>query len=400
MNCDGYSRRSFLQFSAMAVGAAVAGSGFGKCWGALGDDRKVAIYRDKAMGCFMGAAIADAMGGPVECQHYKRIAKMYPDFEDLLPYRNPPGILNLNPGYALGSAAGNITDDTYIRLDLARYVTGNEPPYTAKGFAEWLVEHGDFSNWWKVAVRPLKRIEAGEIDAERAGLEHKQGGGGGWWQPIAMLYAGDPKGASEVVSDMCRIWKAPLERDILSSVVAGQAVAFKANSTVDSVVEAVLADSGVLAKKLFGRAVEIARKAKSRQELYEQLYKHCLVTECSKEVDGPMPPHVEPKAYAERFYSGILFAEQQPLALAYFVYGGGDPKKTVLTAVKGGRDADSIATNSASWLGALYGRSVWPDKWLRTVQEANLERVNLVEAGEKVIQRAIKNGTVRFDALG
>jgi ADP-ribosylglycohydrolase len=357
-------------------------------------------YKDKAIGCWMGAAIADAMGGPIECQHYKRIAKKYPDFKDFLPYSKPPGMIKLGPGYALDSAPGNITDDTYIRLDLARFLLNNDPPYTAKRFAAWLLEHANFSNWWKVAVRPLKRIESGETTAEKAGLNHKQGGGGGWWQPIAILYAGDPKKAPRVTADLCRIWKAPLEQDILSSVVAGQAAAFKANATIDSVVEAILEDSGPLAKKLFIRAIEIARRAKTRNQLYEMLYQHCLVTECSKDIDGLMPPRVESKGYTDGFYSGILFAEQQPLALAYFVYGQGDPMKTVLTAVKGGRDADSIATNSASWLGAMTGKSVWPRKWLQTVQQANITRVNLEQTAHDLVDLALKNGTVRFDRMG
>jgi hypothetical protein len=215
-----------------------------------------------------------------------------------------------------------------------------------------------------------------------------------------MLYATDSETASAVTAGLCRIWKAPLERDILSSVVAGQAAAFRANSTVDSIVNAVLDDSGPLARELFTRAVEIAHKAETNTQLYEMLYQHCLVTECSNEVDGPMPPHVEPKDDADGFYSGILFAEQQPLALAYFVYGQGDPKRTVLTAVKGGRDADSIATNSASWLGAMSGEAVWPRKWLRTVQEANLPRVSLEQTAHDLIARALKNGAVRLDRIG
>jgi len=356
-------------------------------------------YRDKAMGCWFGAAIADAMGGPVECQHYKRIAREFSDFQDFLPYHKPPGLIDLHPGYALDDEPGNITDDTYIRMDLAKFLLANDPPYTAKRFAPWLLEHADFSNWWNVAVQPLRYIESGETTAEKAGLNHKQGGGGGWWQPVTVLYAGDPEKASAVTADMCRIWKAPLEQDILSSVVAGQAAAFKSNATIDSVVETVLSDSGPLAKKLFTRAIEIARKAKTQNQLYEMLYKHCLVTECSKDIDGPMPPYVEPKDYADGFYSGILFAEQQPLALAYFVYGKGDAKRTVLTAVKGGRDADSIATNSASWLGALAGKSVWPRKWLETVQQANIARMDLEQTGEDLIMRAFKNGTVRLDQI-
>jgi ADP-ribosylglycohydrolase len=367
---------------------------------AFGDEKRSATYRSKAKGCFMGAAIADAMGGPVECQHYKRIAKYFPDFQEHQPYDNPPAtIFKLKPGYALDAAPGSVTDDTFIRMDLARYLLQNEPPYTAGSFAPWLLENAEFSNWWRVAVRPLDRISKGEVSPEEAGLNHKQGGGGGWWQPVAMLYAADPKKASAVTADMCRIWKAPLEQDILSSVVAGQAAAFKAGATVDSVVDAVLSDSGPLAKKLFTRAAEIAAAAKDRFSLYEKLYDHCLVKSCSTEVDGPMPERVAPIDKLDGTYSGILFAEQQPLALAYFIYGQGDPHRTVLTAVKGGRDADSITCNTAAWLGALAGFEIWPKKWRDTVQQANLKRMNLEEVAEALISKGLKNGTVRCDLL-
>jgi ADP-ribosylglycohydrolase len=348
----------------------------------------------------MGAAIADAMGGPVECQHYKRIAKEFPDFDDYLPYRKPPGLLRLGPGYALDSAPGNITDDSYIRQDLARFLIEHGPPYTADRFATWLLNRNDSTSWWKLAVRPLRRIESGETTANRAGLTHEQGGGGGWWQPVAMLYAGNVKEASTVTAGLCRIWKAPLEQDILSSVVAGQAAAFQAGATIDSIVDAVLGDSGPLARQLFTRAVEIARKAKTQDQLHAALYRHCLVTQCTTETDGPMPPHVEPQSYADGFYSGILFAEQQPLGLAYFVYGKGDPKRTVLSAVKGGRDADSIATNSASWLGAMAGEPVWPRNRLEGVQQANLARLDLVRTAHQLVDGALEHGTVRRDRVG
>ncbi len=357
------------------------------------------FYRDRAMGCWLGAAIGDAMGGPVECQHYKRIERYYGEFTDFLPYKKPPGLLDLRPGYALHATPGSITDDTFIRLDLTRFYLRTEPPYTPAKLADYLLKHADFSNWWGQAVKVLRRVERGGVSAEEAGLDHVQGGGGGWWQPVAILHAGDPATASEQAQSLCRIWKAPLERDILSSVVAGQAEAFKRGSSVDSVVQTVIKDSGPLAAKLFERAVDIASRADSPARLYEQLYNNALVDNCSTQIDGPMPEHVEPLDYADGFYSSISFAEQQPWALAYLVFGKGDPERTVLTAVKGGRDADSIATNTASWLGAISGESVWPKKWRQSVQEANLIEVDLRKMLDDLVDVALKNGSVHTEEI-
>lgn len=351
-------------------------------------------FVDKVTGCFLGAAIGDAMGGPVECQHYRRIAKVYPDFVDFLPYRKPPGLIDIQPGYALDAKPGSVTDDTFIRADLARFLLETFPPYTAPFFAQWLLDNADFSNWWSVVVDVLKRIESGELDPQASGLQHKQGGGGGWWQPVAILHASNPSAAAVVTSELCRIWKAPLEQDILSAVVAGQAAAFAEGATIDSIVNAILAYSGPLASRLFERAVTIAQSAQTTDQLHEQLYAHCLVETCTTSIDGDLPPVVTPLPYTDNFYNGILFAEQQPLALAYFVFGQGDPYRTILTAVKGGRDADSIATNTASWLGAMSGAAVWSDKWLNQVQKANINRVNLHRLAEQLAIRAVEIGSV------
>ena len=394
-----YSRRRFLKASALTALGGVLSHAPVFATGSMHPE-KVAIYRSKAMGCLMGAAIADAMGGPVECQHYKRIAKYFPDFQDHIRYDTPGTFMKPNPGYALEATAGTTTDDTAIRMQLARYLLETDPPYTAAKFAPWLIENADFANWRGQAVKAVKRIESGEVTAEEGGRMHKQGGGGGWWQPVSILHAADPDKASAVTSDMCRIWKAPLEQDILSSVVAGQAAAYKKGATVDSVVRAVLDDSGPLATKLFTRAIEIASESKDPMELYEALYEHCLVKSCTTEVDGPMPERLAPvDQFEPRGYNGILFAEQQPLALAYLVYGQGDPHMTVLTAVEAGRDADSNATNSAAWLGALIGIEGWPKKWVTTVQQANLKRINIEKTGQDLIAKGIKNGTVRFDRM-
>ena len=124
-------------------------------------------FLDRTIGCFMGAAIGDAMGGPVECQHYRRIAKVFPDFQDLLPYRKPPGLMDLHPGYALDDAPGSVTDDTFIRADLTRFVLETPPPFAAAAFAPWLLQNADFDNWWSVAVEVLKRIKEVRVRGER-----------------------------------------------------------------------------------------------------------------------------------------------------------------------------------------------------------------------------------------
>jgi ADP-ribosylglycohydrolase len=380
-----HTRRQFIRNAALALPGIYLLPGLSGC-ATGGDD----TFYKKAMGCFMGAAIGDAMGGPIECQHYKRIEKYAGNMSGFLKYSRPLGLMDLNPGYALHPEAGSITDDTYIRMDLARYLLGNDPEYTAAGFAQWLLSNADFSNWWDQAVKILREIEKGSFPAEEAGLHHIQGGGGGWWQPVAIICRGDIQKTVQTVDQICRIWKAPLERDILTAVCAGQAEALHADSSIDSIVDTVLKYSGPLATKLFERTIDIARNSATRDELYRNLYANALVDSngVTKEIDGPMPPPVEPEEYNDGFYTSITFTEQQPWALAYFVWGQGDPAHTVITAAMGGRDADSIATNTASWLGAMGGIDVWPEEWVMAVQQSNLVDFDLKQTCEDLINKS------------
>ena len=145
-----FSRRVFLKTAGLTAAGAVipwsyniqADTGWTK------GSPEFRLYRDRALGCWLGAAIADAMGGPVECQHYKRIRKYYGDFKGFLPYKKPPGLIDLNPGYALHEAPGSITDDTFIRLDLARFYINTMPPYTPQKLADYLLKHAHFEHWW------------------------------------------------------------------------------------------------------------------------------------------------------------------------------------------------------------------------------------------------------------
>ena len=74
--------------------------------------------RDRVLGAYLGAAIGDAMGGPVEGNHAARIRRTVGEITGLLPYHKPWRIIEeLRAGYALHDAPGTITDDTFIRAD-------------------------------------------------------------------------------------------------------------------------------------------------------------------------------------------------------------------------------------------------------------------------------------------
>jgi ADP-ribosylglycohydrolase len=343
------------------------------------------IDHDRALGAYIGAAIGDAMGGPIECQHAARIRRVYGHVQELLPYRSPPGLIELKPGYALRADPGSVTDDTFIRADLTRFYLDTQPPRTTQMLADWMLAHADFRMWWPPAVHALRRVEQGKVTAQEGGLSHRQGGGVGWWTPVGILYAGRPRQAAAEAKHLCRIWKAPLEQDLLSAVQAGVAEGMRQGSSSTSMIQAMLDACGPLAHALLERGIAIGHNAHSEPELIRRLYQTALVDEAPTAADAPLPPPVEPLPDADGFYTSALLAEQIPFALAAFVHTGGEPALAIPQACRLGRDADTIATTVGSWAGALHGESGLPAEWVAAVCQANMPEIDIRGLGERLL---------------
>jgi len=348
--------------------------------------------KDRAIGAFVGAAIGDAMGGPVEGNHAARIRRLVGEINGLLPYQKPYSLSDPHPGYALRTDAGSVTDDTFIRADFTRFYLDTRPPRTPGMLVEWMLDNADFSQWWPPVIEGLERVKRGEATAENGGLTFFQGGGLGWWTPIGILHAGDPEGAALETRNMSRIWKAPLEQDLSGAVQAGVAEGMREGASAESVVEAILGVCGPLARKLVERAVEIARDARGVSDLADKLYHAVLMPELKdrhekeppREVDAPVPPVLKPLDDSDEQYMSSFVAEQVPVAVAAFVYGRSEPRRAMPAACMIGRDADSTATTVGSWVGALHGESGLPKEWADRVCEVNLGEVDIRSLAERL----------------
>lgn len=338
---------------------------------------------DRSVGAYLGAAIGDAMGGPVECNHAARIRRLHGEIAGLLPYQRPLTLIDLQPGYALHADPGCVTDDTFIRAEMTRFFLATSPPRTPRMLADWLLANADFDHYFSEAVEVLHRIGRGELEAESAGLTVREGGGIGWWTPIGILHAGNPKEAVREARNLCRIWKGPLEEDLLAGVQAGVAEGHREDATAESVLEAVLDPCGPLATKLIERAAEIARSSENFDELVDRLYHNVLIGDAPTGADEPMPPSLEPVADTDEPYAEWFFAEQVPLAVAAFVFEDGSPA-AIPCACMIGRDADSVATSVGSWVGALHGESGLPSEWVEAVCRANMRELDLRSLAEQI----------------
>ncbi|MGD2175411.1 MAG: ADP-ribosylglycohydrolase family protein, partial [Candidatus Brocadiaceae bacterium] len=303
--------------------------------------------------------------------------------EGLLPYEPPLTLIEIQPGYALHPEPGCVTDDTFIRAQFTRFFLKTSPPRTPAILADWLLENADFDCWWPPMTESLQRIEAGEVDAERAGREFREGGGVGWWTPVPIIHAGDPGTTAEVCRRLSVAWKGPLEQDLLAGVQAAVAVGIPDGASVGSMLEALRAECGPTATQLVERAIRIAGEAEDFGGLVATLYENVLIADPPVEADDPLPPPLDPLPDSDEAYVACYFAEQVPLAVAAFLFAQGSPA-AIGTACSLGRDADSVATLVGSWVGALHGETGLPTEWVETVCAANQEEVDLRDLAERI----------------
>jgi ADP-ribosylglycohydrolase len=321
------------------------------------------------VGAYLGAAAGDALGGPIEGWHHKRISATHGRVDTFYEY-DPA---RLHPGAALHTEPGSITDDTYIRTDFTHFVLAHPTDRAPEVLASYLLENAHFDWWWPPALEPLKRIKAGEVTPREAGQTHEQGGGAGWWTAFGLIRPGQLQEAAAEVRELSVIWKQPLEQYLCGAIQAGTAAAVVPGATVSAVVDAAKSVAGPLGAKLIQRGEDAARAhADDLDGLLEEVYAHLLVDEVTGEMDGELPkPGMAPLPDVRK--TGILFAEQVPLAVAAFVFGEGDFLQTMSAVVAMGRDTDSIATSCGTWIGGLVGLSGIPDEWVSTLVSANPE---------------------------
>jgi ADP-ribosylglycohydrolase len=351
--------------------------------------------RDKLYGSYIGAAIGDAMGGPVECNHARRIQRLVGEIDDLLPYQEPYTLMEPHPGYALRRDAGAVTDDTFIRGDLTRFYLETDPPRTPEQLTEWLLDNAHFDQWWDPAIEALRTVDNGEMDAKEVGYEHPQGGGSGWWAPVGILHAGDPDAAAKECRRLSQIWKAPVEQDLTAAIQAGVAEGLKADATYESIIDVMVDTSRSLPRKLIRRGIEIGEGADDFDTLIDEVYDTVLMPEFNsdkpeppKEVTADVPASHQPVEETDEKYASVYLHEQIPIAVAAFVFSEGDPENAIPNTVMLGRDCDTTATTVGSWVGALHGKSNLPAKWDDTVCDVNSQEIDIRGLARDLVTQA------------
>lgn len=277
---------------------------------------------DRYLGCLIGLACGDALGGPVEFASRAQMDERFPD-----------GLRDFIGGGWLALAPGEITDDTQMALDVARslaaYPDANMDDLAARFLAWRNSEPKDIGNTTRDALDRLARgvpwDEAGEQAHINRGPRDSAGNGAIMrCAPIAMRFRTEPDRLRGVSIDVSRITHAnPL--CTWASVAVDQTIASLLNGT--PVVDAIAASSDGIQNDDVIAAVTCSTNATRDQ--------------------------IKSGGYVLDTLSAAYWSVLQTSSL----------EEAVVTAVGLGGDTDTTGAVVGALAGARYGYAAIPERW-------------------------------------
>ena len=336
---------------------------------------------ERTAGCLVGAAVGDALGGPVEGWTPEAIAERHggrvrgivePFHKD--EWRTARPIAPYHKG------DGHVTDDTLMTHALVRVYEKVRDHLDAYAVAEHLVPDLIGTPRWipelEAEALPLQRIflaekwlvarlHYGHVDPREAGSGNIVNCGAAMYMaPVGAVNAGNPDAAYAEALDVAGAHQSSYGREAAGVLAAAVAAAFRPGATPESVVTETLR----LAKDGTRAAIESVCETAARYADFEEALQPLRAAVAPFDTVGP--DYRQPSLGARR-PSRLHAIEELPIALGMLLVGRGDFRHTVLGSVNYGRDCDSIASMSGAIVGALHGESAVPAEWSGTVASAS-----------------------------
>ncbi|MFF2190317.1 ADP-ribosylglycohydrolase family protein [Streptomyces sp. NPDC058155] len=350
---------------------------------------------DRITGALVGAAVGDALGGPVEGYTPEQIVDRHggrvtgivgPWNED---WRTARPIAPYHKG------DGHVTDDTLLTHALVRVYDTVRDHLDAYAVADHLVPDLISTPRWipelEAEALPLQRIflaekwlvariHYGHVDPREAGAGNIVNCGAAMYMaPVGLVNAANPAAAYAEAVDVAGAHQSSYGREAAGVLAAAVAASCAPGATPTSVVDACLA----LAKDGTRAAIEAVCEVAAAQQDFEPALRP--LREAVTPFDTVGPDYRAPSLGARR-PSRLHSIEELPVALGMLLIGDGDYRRTVLGSVNYGRDCDSIATMSGAMAGALSGGATIPADWSKRVSEAS--RLDLYGPGRTLTEVA------------
>ncbi|GAA2651017.1 MULTISPECIES: ADP-ribosylglycohydrolase family protein [Streptomyces] len=335
---------------------------------------------DRARGALVGAAVGDALGGPVEGWTPDQIVERHggrvhgivgPWYED---WRTARPIAPYHKG------DGHVTDDTLMTHALVRVYEAVRDHLDAYAVAEHLVPDLMSTPRWipelEAEALPLQRIFLAEkwivTRLHYAHADPREAGSGNivncgaamYMAPVGIANAGNPAGAYAEALDIAGAHQSSYGREAAGVFAAAVAAACVPGATASSVVDTALS----LAKDGTRAAIAAVREVAAGHRDFESAL--APLRAAVAPYDSVGPDYRAPSLDARR-PSRLHAIEELPVALGMLLVADGRYETAVLGAVNYGRDCDSIATMAGAIAGALGGEAAVPAAWAKQVAEAS-----------------------------
>ncbi|GLX36539.1 hypothetical protein Sros01_26120 [Streptomyces roseochromogenus] len=335
---------------------------------------------DRVTGALVGAAVGDALGGPVEGWSPDRIVERHggrvhgvvgPWYED---WRTARPIAPYHKG------DGHVTDDTLMTHALVRVYAAVRDHLDAYAVADHLVPDLMTVPRWipelEAEALPLQRVFLAEkwivtrlhyahADPREAGTGNIVNCGAAMYMaPVGLVNAGNPAAAYAEAVDVAGAHQSSYGREAAGVFAAAVAAACVPGASAASVVDTALA----LAKDGTRDAIAAVREVAARHRDFESAL--APLREAVAPYDSVGPDYRAPSLGARR-PSRLHSIEELPVALGMLLVADGGYEDSVLGAVNYGRDCDSTATMAGAIAGALGGAGAVPEGWAKQVSEAS-----------------------------
>ncbi|MGW3309781.1 ADP-ribosylglycohydrolase family protein [Streptomyces sp. NPDC001073] len=344
-----------------------------------GPEEPESSLQERITDALVGAAVGDALGGPVEGYSPDQILERHSGrVHGIVGPWNGDAWRTARPIAPYHKGDGHVTDDTLMTHALVRVYATVRDHLDAYSVADHLVPDLMRNPRWipelEAEAIPLQRVflaekwlaarlHYGHVDPREAGVGNIVNCGAAMYMaPVGLVNAAHPAGAYAEALDIAGAHQSSYGREAAGVFAAAVAAACVPGATPDSVVAACLA----LAKDGTRTAIEKVCEVAAAHSDFESALGP--LREAIAPYDTVGPDYRAPSLDARR-PSRTKAIEELPVALGMLVVSGGDFRHAVLGSVNYGRDCDSIATMAGAVAGAL-GSAV-PQDWSKTVAEAS-----------------------------
>jgi len=353
-------------------------------------------------GMLHGIALGDALGAPVEKLSAAQIRARYGRVTSLMTRWHK---MDLPPAERNHRVRGDgiVTDDTLMTLAMMDIYADVRRHLDAWDMADGMVRQIAWTPRWVPELQReamlidrlfypekwiFQRHQLSNCDPRQGGIGNMVNCGAAMYiAPIGVVNAADPRAAYDEAIAFASGHQESYGLEAAGVMAAAVAAAFVPDTTIEAVVETVLALAKDGTRAAIADIAEAARNLRGRRDDHEAVCAafHEIIGRYS--VMGDDVNHREDKAgrLTDAYRPSRLMAiEELPLALGFCLLNEGDFRLSIVDGINSGRDTDSIGVMAGAILGAMHGEGVIEADDAARLDEAN--RLDLAASADGFAQ--------------